>query len=48
MNLKEPCVRIKESSKGKMSVKICNMIDKCNCEKSDCCVAGKGEEDNGI
>lgn len=47
MKSKQACVRIKESSEGKMSVKICDMIDKCNCKNSNCCITNKGEEDNG-
>lgn len=47
MRSKQSCIRIKESSKGKMGVKICEMVDKCNCKKPNCCVASKGEKDNG-
>ena len=47
MRSKQPCVRIKESSEGKMSVKICNMIDECNCGNSDCCAINEEGEDNG-
>ena len=46
MKSERPCVRIKESSEGKMSVKICNMIEECNCGNADCCAVNEGEEDN--
>ncbi|MBS3082047.1 hypothetical protein J4416_03910 [Candidatus Pacearchaeota archaeon] len=46
MKLKQICVQVKESPEGKMSIKICDMIDRCNCKKSDCCAVNKGEEDN--
>lgn len=47
MKSKQPCVQIKESSGRKMSVKICDMVDECNCKKSNCCAVSKGEENNG-
>ena len=43
MKLKKTCVQVKKSSEGKMSVKICGMIDKCNCGNFDCCAVSKGE-----
>ena len=46
MKSKQPCVRIKESSEGKISVKIYNMIDECNCGKVDCCSVNREGEDN--
>jgi len=44
MRLKQRCLQVKEFSGEKMSVKICNMIDKCNCGKADCCMISNGEE----
>ena len=46
MKSKQSCVRIKKSSEGKMSVKICNMIDKCDCGNADCCAVSEGDEEN--
>ena len=36
---KKGCIQKIKSKDGKMSVKICTMIDKCNCEDSKCCLA---------
>lgn len=44
MGLKRKCIRVKESSESKMSVKTCDMIYKCGCEKPGCCVPGKGRK----
>lgn len=46
MKSKQECVLFQKSSEGKMSVKICNMIDKCDCGKSDCCAVSKEGKNN--
>jgi len=46
MRLKKSYRQIKESSKMKMRIKLCNRGDEYNCGKSNFCAVRKGEENN--
>lgn len=35
---KEDCVQTREVGSRKMTVKLCSMIDSCDCENLDCCL----------
>ena len=43
---KKGCIQKIKSKGGKMSIKICTIIDKCSCEDLKCCSANKKEVKN--
>ena len=42
-NKHEECVQSKETQLGRITVKMCTMVDGCDCGKFDCCskIGGK-------
>jgi hypothetical protein len=43
-NAKKGCLQKIKSKEGKMSIKICTMIDSCKCENIKCCDSKKRED----